>query len=123
MMMSTCVTVVQCSVEAYLRILQCVLVYTCIMFSPTEEDSVQVERGGPVMDEVSASTRRDNNCVLDGSDRQMFVDIGTTILMARCCATVPSGKQLSADGAKSSHGQPGSLQECEIFQPIRPQVS
>ena len=89
------------------------------MLSPTEEDSVQVERGGPVMDEVSASTRRDNNCVLDGSDRQMFVDIGTTILMARCCASVPSGKQLNAD----SHGQPGSLQECEIFQPIRPQVS
>ena len=56
------------------------------------------------------------------SDRRMFVEIGTTILTARSCDMTTAGKLSSAEGESREHSRPVSLQECEIFQPIQPQV-
>ena len=73
------------------------------------------------MADVLVNTCKDGNTV-HGSDRRMFVEIGTTILTARSCDTVNAAKLLGAEEESREHSRPLSLRECEIFQPIQPQV-
>ena len=81
-----------------------------------EETPIHDERS--VMEDVPVATRKNGDTV-NSNDRETFVEIGTTILTARSCDVVHNDE---LKGESREQNRPVSFQECEIFQPIQPQV-
>lgn len=99
-----------------LNCLYSIKVLSCL----TEETSIHKER--KEMEKVPVGSNHKDGDPVNSNDRDIFVEIGTTILTARSCDSVDCGKLVFAEEESRDHSRPVSFQECEIFRPIQPQV-